>query len=156
VTVPTLEPPGRFRARWQRLRRAGILVLGAVVIGLFPWTLYLTYTLPARHVTPHWDIAWAGFDVFEAVSAAGTVIALLRNSRHLVVLASTTATILVCDAWFDVVTSRSDELLWSGIEAIVAEIPLAVFCFWIAVNAEWICAQTQGFLSTRRSRRRAA
>ena len=28
-----------------------------------PWILYLTFTLPSRHVTFHYDLAWVGFDV---------------------------------------------------------------------------------------------
>src|SRR5207253_2303103 len=97
MSAPAENPPSR--ARW--LRRWGVVVLGAVAVGLFPWTLYLTFTLPARHLTPHWDVAWAGFDITEAIFALATAIALLRNSVRVGVLASITGTFLVCDAWFD-------------------------------------------------------
>ena len=131
-----------------------MVVLGAVAVGLFPWTLYLTFTLPARHLTPHWDVAWAGFDITEAIFALATAIALLRNSVRVGVLASITGTFLVCDAWFDIVTSQAgNELTSSVVEAVIAELPLAAFCFWLALDAERICARTQGYLAARRDRR---
>jgi hypothetical protein len=30
---------------------------------MVPWTIYLGYSLPSRRLSPHYDIAWAGFDV---------------------------------------------------------------------------------------------
>src|ERR1041385_7242676 len=36
-------------------------LLTLVAIGLLPWTLWLTFSLPARHVSQHYDVAWAGF-----------------------------------------------------------------------------------------------
>ena len=38
-------------------------LLGFVALFLIPWTLYLTLTLPSRHVTHHYDLAWVGFDI---------------------------------------------------------------------------------------------
>ena len=32
-------------------------------VGLVPWTVVLAFTLPARHGTHHYDVAWTGFDV---------------------------------------------------------------------------------------------
>jgi len=41
------------------------------------------------------------------------------------------------DAWFDTLTSQpGNELAWAAVEALVAELPLAAFCFWIAFDAE--------------------
>ena len=45
------------------------LLLTAVAAGLVVWTLYLTYALPARHVTDHWRIAWAGWPSTRAAQA---------------------------------------------------------------------------------------
>ena len=50
-----------------------LLILGGVVLALFPWTAYLTSTLPAEHVTHHWDVAWVGFDLFLAAALAATL-----------------------------------------------------------------------------------
>jgi hypothetical protein len=77
-----------------------LLLLGAVALGLLPWTAYLTATLPRQHVAHHWDLAWAGFDVFEAVALAATMFALLRRLPQLPLLAAVAGTALLCDAWF--------------------------------------------------------
>ena len=131
------DPHGQPIDRLRRLRKWSIVILSGFAIAIFPWTLYLTYTLPSRHLTPHWDIAWAGFDGFEAVAAIATVVALLRSSPGLPIIAATTGTFLVCDAWFDCVTSRPGRELASAlISAIVAELPLAALCFWLAHDAE--------------------
>jgi len=49
------------------------------------------------------------------------------------VLASIAGTLLVCDAWFDVVTAEpGGELAWALVFALLAELPLAALCFWVA------------------------
>ena len=59
-----------------------------VAVALVPWTLYLTFTLPSRHVTFHYDLAWVGFDVALAASFAATAwaasprLALARPTRR--------------------------------------------------------------------------
>ena len=58
-----------------------LLLLGAVALALIPWTAFLTATLPGQHVAHHWDLVWAGFDVFEAASLGATLVALLRRLR---------------------------------------------------------------------------
>jgi len=112
------------------------LVLGLVVVALLPWTAFLTATLPGRHVTHHWDVAWAGFDVFEATALAATFVALARGSALLSPLAAVAGTALLCDAWFDLITSGpGDDLRWSLARALLAELPLAALCFWIALDS---------------------
>jgi hypothetical protein len=120
----------------DRLRRARLwllLVLGAVAIGLFPWTAYLSATLPSEHVTHHWQVAWAGFDLFEAAALVGTFIAMLRRSVFVTALASVAGTALLCDAWFDLVTAQPGrDFAWALVFALAGELPLAGLCFWIA------------------------
>ena len=42
---------------------------------------------------------------------------------------------LVCDAWFDLVTARTTgELVQAGLEAALVELPLVALCFWMAIN----------------------
>ena len=111
--------------------------MGGVAIALLPWTVYLSITLPPRHESVHWDIVWPGFDVGIALAVAVTVVALVRLSVKLPIYASIAGTLLLCDAWFDTVTSQpGSELAWAAAEALVAELPLAAFCFWIAFDAE--------------------
>jgi hypothetical protein len=109
--------------------------LGLIAVLLVPWTLWLTFTLPTRHVTHHYRGAWVGFDVFLAIAFAVTAIAALRASSWLQPLAAVTGTMLLCDAWFDVVTSGGgDERLVAVLEALIAELPLAALCFWVVLD----------------------
>jgi hypothetical protein len=128
--------PPRATHVLERLRQARLwllLVLGAVAIGLFPWTAYLSATLPSEHVTHHWDVAWAGFDLFEAAALIGTFLAMLRRSPFVTLLASIAGTALLCDAWFDLVTAQPGrDFWWALLFALAGELPLAALCFWIA------------------------
>jgi hypothetical protein len=112
-------------------------LLVALAAGLVPWTLYLTYALPAHHVTDEWRLAWAGFDLALAGAIGFTALGVVREAAWLEAAAATTATLLCTDAWFDVVLSASGgERLEAIVLAGVAELPIAAFCLWIAVNAE--------------------
>jgi hypothetical protein len=118
-------------------------LLTVVAVGLVPWILYLTFTLPSRHVTFHYDVAWVGFDVGLTASFAATSWAAFRGSQWLVPLAAVTGTMLCCDAWFDVVTSQSGGDMWEAIaEAALAELPLAALCGFIVYDAETFLAAT--------------
>ena len=119
------------------------LLLGLVAVGLVPWILYLTFTLPSRHVTFHYDLAWIGFDVALLASFAATAWATFRGSQWLVPLAAVTGAMLVSDAWFDVVTSQSGSEMWEAVaEAVLAELPLAAVCAFIVYDAETFLAAT--------------
>ena len=138
-------------ARWVTL----LLALGAAA--LVPWTLYLTFALPSRHLTFHYDLAWAGFDLALTVSFAATSWAGFRGSRWLVPLAAVTGTMLLCDAWFDIVTSAGgSETTEAVLEACVAELPLAALCAFIVYDAERFRQETvvRYSESLRRRRRR--
>jgi hypothetical protein len=107
--------------------------MGLVAFVIVPWTVFLALRLPSHHVTPHWSIAWGGFDVALAASAAFTAYALARNPTWIAVAASVMGTLLVCDAWFDLLTARAGgELAEAVAEAALAELPLAALCFWLA------------------------
>ena len=109
--------------------------LGLTAILLVPWTLWLTFTLPTRHLTHHYRLAWVGFDIGLAIAFGATAIAAARLSPWLQALATLTGTMLLCDAWFDVVTAASgDEQTKAILEAVCAEIPLAILCGWIVLD----------------------
>jgi hypothetical protein len=119
------------------------LLFALVAIALVPWILYLTFTLPSRHVTSHYDLAWVGFDVGLTASFAATAWAAFRGSQWLAPLAAVTGTMLVCDAWFDIVTSQSSTEMWEAIaEAALAELPLAALCGYIVYDVESFLAAT--------------
>jgi hypothetical protein len=117
------------------------VILGGVAIGLLPWTIYLSITLPPKHESVHWDIVWPGLDIGIALAVAATVIGLVRLSDNVPIYATVAGTLLLCDAWFDILTSKpGTELAWAAVEALIGELPLAAFCFWIAFDAEAVDA----------------
>ena len=108
-------------------------LLCAVV--LIPWTAFLFATLPAHYVANHWQIAWGGFDIGLAVALASTAVLVARRSPFAEVTATVTATLLICDAWFDVLTSRGvSDIAQALTGAFLVELPLAALCFWMARN----------------------
>ncbi|MGH3001989.1 MAG: hypothetical protein ACRDM1_04885 [Gaiellaceae bacterium] len=113
------------------------LIFGAIGVGLLPWTIWLSRSLNSHHVTEHWNTAWSGFDTGLALVFLATAFAALRRSPWVGALAAATGTLLVTDAWFDIVLeSHADELRNSILLAAFAELPLAAFCFWIAYRTE--------------------
>jgi hypothetical protein len=88
-------------------------------------------------VTTRWDLAWSGFDTGLALLFLATATAAYLRSPWVGALAAATGTMLIIDAWFDVVLeSHADELRQSIMLAVLAEIPTALFCFWIAHRTE--------------------
>jgi hypothetical protein len=68
------------------------------------------------------------------------------------VAAAVAATLLLCDAWFDNVLANSrDEHLEAALEAAFVEIPLALFCVWVALHSEQTVDAVLGALGRRRS-----
>jgi hypothetical protein len=111
-----------------------VLLLPALALG--PWTLYLTYSLPSRHLTHHYDLAWVGFDIALLTAFAITGWFALHPSKWLVPAAAVTGTMLLCDAWFDVITSSGNEQAESILEACFAELPLAALCAYVVWDVE--------------------
>jgi hypothetical protein len=105
------------------------------VLVLVPWTALLVFTLPRHYVANHWGLAWAGFDIGLGLALAGTAVAVARQSPFVEVAAAVTGTLLVCDAWFDVLTARTTgDIVQAALEAAFVELPLAGLCFWMATN----------------------
>lgn len=114
----------------HRLLSAAML---AIVIGLIPWTAFLAITLP-RHFRAHdWRLAWVGFDAALIAVLIHTAWAAWFRRQVLLVSTIVGATMLICDAWFDVNTSfgTKGELL-TIITALLGNLPLAVFFIWLA------------------------
>jgi hypothetical protein len=109
-------------------------VLAALMV---PWTAYLAISLPGSHQAAHYDLAWGGFDVGLLAVLAATAVAAVRRSRWLPVSSVALATMLLVDAWFDVVTaSTRDEFLAALAMAVLVEVPLAAVCGWLAVRGQ--------------------
>src|SRR4029077_6634400 len=66
---------------------------------------------------------------------ASTAVMVARRSPFAEVTATITGTLLCCDAWFDVLTSRGvSDVAQAAASAIFIELPLAALCFWMARN----------------------
>jgi hypothetical protein len=112
---------------------APILIACAVV--LIPWTALLFVTLPRHYTANHWPIAWGGFDIGLGLALASTAVMVARRSPFAEVTATITGTLLCCDAWFDVLTSRgTSDIAQAVVSAVFVELPLAALCFWMARN----------------------
>jgi len=109
-------------------------LLALAAVALVPWTLWLTFSLPSRHESRHYDVAWVGFDIALGAMIAVTAYFGWRRSPLLRVFAGATAAMLVCDAWFDIVTSTPSERLEAVLRAGIAELPLAALCAFVALR----------------------
>lgn len=122
--VDDIVPSRRWLRRTRELRI--LLLVGSAAV-LVPWIVYLAVTLPPQYVAHNWDVTWVGFDVLLlAMMVATAVLGYLRR-QMLVLTAFATGVLLVCDAWFDVMTAHGDEQVWSVVSALLVELPLAGF-----------------------------
>jgi hypothetical protein len=114
---------------------------------LLPWIGFLIATLPSRTVAAHWEIAWGGFDVFLALLLGGTAISLWRRAPIAEMLAAMTAAFLICDAWFDTLTSSgTTDVALAIAEAALIELPLAFVCIRIALRMSHAMSEVRPFL----------
>jgi hypothetical protein len=68
-----------------------------------------------------------------------TAVAAIRGRPWLAIPATASGTLLVCDAWFDVLTARgTHEVTAALLEAVLVELPLAALCVWMALRVERI------------------
>jgi hypothetical protein len=122
---------------------------------LVPWTIYLAGSLPAMQVSANYNAAWAGFDVLEMLALASTAYFALRRSRYLATAATVTATMLVVDAWFDVLTTPGIRRMESIGLAVFVEVPLAAVCIWLSWHTQQL-AERRIVLLLRRHQGRGA
>lgn len=107
------------------------LLYGAACLVLIPWTVWLAYLLPPRYQSHHWDIAWTGFDIFLVVTFALTAWLAVKKSSWTALSATILGTVLLTDAWFDVLTAKPgreqrDALIESVIELVLATLSYAL------------------------------
>lgn len=124
--------PTRVVPRW-----IGWLVIAAGVL-MLPWVAGLVFILPTRHEAAHYGASWIGFDLLLCVMLIRTGWLAQKGREHIEMSAAMTGTLLLVDAWFDVVTADSNkELALALALAIGGEIPLAAICLWIAGRVEF-------------------
>jgi hypothetical protein len=120
---------------------------------LLPWIVYLAYSLHSRQLSADADVAWAGFDAMLLAALASTGYFALRRSRYLATAAAATATLLVVDAWFDVVTTLPGERLDPVALAVLVELPLASVCVWLSFHTQQLAERRLVLLLRRGGRR---
>ena len=133
---PDPEPESSLLADDSRIVRwAGpaFIVCSLVMI---PWTIYLGYSLPSRQLSPHYNIAWAGFDVLELIALGATGYFAVRGSRYLAITAAAASALLIVDAWFDIMTSPRRQIFEAIVLAAFVELPLAALCAWLSHHTE--------------------
>lgn len=150
LVQPADEPENAVLVDESRIVRWTGPLFALFSLILLPWTIYLGESLPSRQLSPHYDVAWAGFDVILLIGLAMTAYFALRRSRYLAVSASATAALLVVDAWFDVMTTPANQVAESIVLAAVAELPLAAVCLWLSLHTEQLAERRITLLLARR------
>lgn len=111
-----------------------VYILLAVV--LLPWTIYLGLTLPEHHLSAHWDISWTGLDIGLTLSLIATGLFAYFRSLWVVIAAATTGSLLLVDAWFDVMSEKmGSDFHQALILAFAFELPLALLSYYLATHA---------------------
>lgn len=112
----------------RRRRKLTLELLWVCAFALLPWTIYLAVSLPDVYSTRHWAVAWAGFDALELIALGMTAYYGWRGRQALVGTAIAAATLLICDAWFDITLNLgTPDIWWSLGSAAFIELPLAFF-----------------------------
>lgn len=109
-----------------RLRRVRLVLMTCAVIGLIPWTIYLSIALPDKYIANNWPATWVGFDILLLLFIVATAVLGLLRRQLLVLTAFTTGILLLCDAWFDVMTATPADRWVSVLTALLVEAPLAI------------------------------
>ena len=127
-------PPGEPDPPAGRLRRAAaLLVIIGACLGLAAWIGVLAVTLPRYYHTGGWRGAWVGFDILELATFAVTAWAAWKHRQVVIGCLIVLATLLCCDAWFDVsLDLRTNGFWFSLLLALCVELPLAALALLVA------------------------
>ena len=112
--------------RGMQIRRMREWLALSAAIALIPWTIYLGLTLPQNYTAQHWQATWVGFDILLLAFMIATAVLGFIRHQWLTLFAFSTGVLLVCDAWFDVLTARRGDFAVSVLTAALGELPLAV------------------------------
>jgi hypothetical protein len=108
-----------------RLWIVGFLALCCLI--LIPWTIGIALTLPRHYVVGNWPLAWTGFDLILLGCLSTTAWALWKRRQVAVPAAMITSALLLCDAWFDILTAHPGRcMILSIATAMFAELPVAI------------------------------
>jgi hypothetical protein len=124
VALETRETPADRAAR----RRRAIVLTAIVVccVVLAAWIGVLAVTLPRHYQAGGWRGAWVGFDIVLLTVFALTGWAAWKRRQLLIICLIVLATLLCCDAWFDVtLDAHTSGFDLSVLSAVCVELPLA-------------------------------
>jgi hypothetical protein len=121
--LAALDVPGPAAIAAGSRRRAFALVAIIVCcVVLAAWIGVLAATLPRYYRTG----GWVGFDLALLAAFAATGWAAWKRRQLLIICLIVLATLLCCDAWFDVVLDARTPGFWLSLaSALVVELPLA-------------------------------
>ena len=111
----------------NRTRRIRLSLMIGGSIAMIPWLAYLSMTLPDNYVAHNWPATWLGFDALLVGFMVATAVLGYLRRQVLVLAAFTSGVLLVCDAWFDLMTAGPNDIRLSLITALGIELPLAIF-----------------------------
>ena len=119
--------------RFRRRERLFAVIVAACCVVLAAWIGVLAVTLPRQYAVGGWRAAWLGFDGALLGAFIATAWTAWRGRQVVIVCLIVTATLLCCDAWFDLTLDwGTREFPLSLASALVAEVPLAFFAIFVA------------------------
>jgi hypothetical protein len=111
------------------------IALTIAALLLVPSLVIVLAVVPAAQTAHHLKVAWTGLDVFEILALASTGFALQHRPAIAVIPATITGTLLLCDAWLNIIpttgAARSEAIALAFLE-----LPLAALSFWVAAHGE--------------------
>jgi hypothetical protein len=127
-------PPGEADLPAGPVRRAiALAVIIGGCMGLAAWIGVLAVTLPRYYHTGGWRGAWVGFDIGLLIAFAVTAWAAWKHRQLVIGCLIVLATLLCCDAWFDVTLDlRTSEFWVSLLLALCVELPIAALALIVA------------------------
>lgn len=131
-----LQRTGEERATVSRFdrRTLNLLVLSMSAAVLIPWTVYLEFVLPRSYTTRNWNSTWVGFDILLVVALVTTALLAFHRRQLVSLTAFGVGVMLLCDAWFDFMTSTAPRDHPAAVLSLLLEVPLALFFIAEAVN----------------------
>ena len=147
-TLAALDTPrAHTDPRADRRRAVALVVIIVCCVALAAWTGVLAVTLPGFYRAGGWRGAWVGFDIALLAAFAATGWAAWRRRQVLIICLVVLATLLCCDAWFDVVLDAHTSGFWlSLLTALLVELPLAAMAM---LAARRLLRQTIGLVGLR-------
>lgn len=129
-------------ARVLTVRRWFPRFLAACCVLLVPWIVTLAVHLPRQYVAGQWRLTWLGFDLVLLGTLAWSAWTIWRQRPIAIAATVAAATLLLCDAWFDVTTARSGmDLAVSASTSLLIELPLAVSLLLISWRVRRVIGQ---------------